>query len=73
MNAGSSSEGREFAARNCDFLFTVMIDPARGKADVAHIQALARARYQRELAVFTTTSVVGRPTRREAEEYHRTP
>ena len=70
MNAGSSSEGREFAARNCDFLFTVMIDPERGKADVAHIQALARARYQRELAVFTTTYVVCRPTRREAEEYH---
>ena len=71
MNAGSSAQGREFAARNCDFLLTVMIDPERGPADVAHIQALAQARYQRELAVFTTTCAVCRPTRRDAKEYRR--
>jgi len=71
MNAGSSPQGREFAARNCDFLFTVMIDPERGRADVNGIQACARERYGRALQVFTTTYVVCRPTRREAEEYHR--
>lgn len=70
MNAGSSRQGREFAARNCDFLFTVMIDPARGREDVQNIQAFARAQHQRELQVFTTTYVVCRPTMREAEEYH---
>ena len=70
MNAGSSQEGREFAARNCDFLFTVMINPEQGQEEVARIKALAKAQFQRELAVFTTTYVVCRPTRREAEEYH---
>ncbi len=70
MNAGSSRQGREFAARNCDFLFTVMIDPDRGREDVRAIQAYALAEHRRRLQVFTTTYVVCRPTRREAEEYH---
>ena len=34
MNAGSSAEGRDFAARNADFLFTVLIDPEQGRNDV---------------------------------------
>ena len=71
MNAGSSRQGREFAARNCDFLFTVMIDPERGREDVNTIKAYAAAEHGRALNVFTTTYVVCRPTRREAEEYHR--
>jgi alkanesulfonate monooxygenase SsuD/methylene tetrahydromethanopterin reductase-like flavin-dependent oxidoreductase (luciferase family) len=71
MNAGSSAEGREFAARNCDFLFTVMLDPESGAAGVEEMRALAEARYRRGLAVFTTTYVVCRPTRAEAEAYHR--
>lgn len=70
MNAGSSRQGREFAARNCDFLFTVMIDPESGREDVRAIKALAQAEHRRRLQVFTTTYVVCRPTRREAEEYH---
>ena len=70
MNAGSSAQGQEFAARNCDFLFTVMLDLAEGAATVARMQALALARYQRALALFTTTYVVCRPTRREAQDYH---
>ncbi|MGE3773843.1 MAG: LLM class flavin-dependent oxidoreductase [Gammaproteobacteria bacterium] len=71
MNAGSSRQGREFAARNCDFLFTVMIDPERGRADVDAIKTHAQAQYGRTPGVFTTTYVVCRPTRREAEDYHR--
>jgi len=70
MNAGSSAQGREFAARNCDCLFTVMLDTVSGAATVREMQAVARSRYQRELAVFTTTYVVCRPTTRDAEEYH---
>jgi alkanesulfonate monooxygenase SsuD/methylene tetrahydromethanopterin reductase-like flavin-dependent oxidoreductase (luciferase family) len=70
MNAGSSREGREFAARNCDFLFTVMIDPERGREEVRAIREFAAATHARRLEVFTTTYVVCRPTRREAEEYH---
>ena len=70
MNAGSSVEGREFAARNCDFLFTVMVDLASGAETVAQMQKIARARYQRELGVFTTTYVVCRPSVEQAREYH---
>ena len=70
MNAGSSDQGREFAARNCDFLFTVMIDTDTGAEVVRTMRALARERYQRELGVYTTTYVVCRPTRAAAEEYH---
>ncbi len=70
MNAGSSDEGRDFAAKNCDFLFTVMVDPDSGAEVVKQMQTVARTRYQRELGVFTTTYVVCRPTRAEAEDYH---
>lgn len=69
MNAGSSKAGRNFAARNADFLFTVLIDPEKGKKDVQDIRAMA-AGYNREIGIFTTTYVVCRPTMKEAEEYH---
>ncbi len=71
MNAGSSDQGREFAAKNCDFLFTVMVDPASGADIVRHMQAVAHERYQRQLGIFTTTYVVCRPTTQDAENYHR--
>jgi len=71
MNAGSSDDGRDFAARNCDVLFTVMVDLASGADTVRQWQRIARERYARELGIFTTTYVVCRPTRREAEDYHR--
>ena len=70
MNAGSSDEDREFAARNCDFLFTVMVDIASGAQTVARMQAIARERYQRQLGVFTTSYVVCRPTTAQAQAYH---
>ncbi len=69
MNAGSSTAGRSFAARNCDFLFTVLIDPEKGRKDVADIKAIA-ASFERTVGIFTTTYVVCRPTKKEAEEYH---
>lgn len=70
MNAGSSPQGRVFAAQNCDFLFTVIIDIAGAAEIVRQYQALARQRFARELELFTTAYVVCRPTTREAEEYH---
>lgn len=70
MNAGSSAEGQGFAARNCDFLFTVILDTASGADTVRRVQALARERHQHELGVFTTCYVVCRASQREAEEYH---
>lgn len=70
MNAGSSDQGRDFAARNCDFLFTVMVDLASGRETVSEWRRRAREAYGRELGVFTTTYVVCRPTTAEAAAYH---
>lgn len=70
MNAGSSDQGREFAARNCDFLFTVIIDTSGGADVVRAYQARARALYRRTLELFTTTYVVCRPSTRQAQAYH---
>jgi len=69
MNAGSSGAGRSFAAKNCDFLFTVLIDLEKGKQDVQSIKGIA-ASFGRGIDVFTTAYVVLRPTRKEAQEYH---
>jgi dimethylsulfone monooxygenase len=69
MNAGSSGAGRGFAAKNCDFLFTVLIDLEKGKQDVQRIKEMA-AGFGRGIDIFTTSYVVLRPTRREAQEYH---
>lgn len=69
MNAGSSEAGRRFAARNCDVMFTVFLDEDRARQSVADIHALA-AEYGRQVQVFTSTHVVCRPTRQEAEDYY---
>jgi alkanesulfonate monooxygenase SsuD/methylene tetrahydromethanopterin reductase-like flavin-dependent oxidoreductase (luciferase family) len=78
MNAGSSGEGRAFALRNCDAWFTsVRHDGSQREADletaIPKIQeARAEARmHGREIGVFTVGVVVCRPTRKEADEYHR--
>jgi dimethylsulfone monooxygenase len=69
MNAGSSIAGRSFGAKNCDFLFTVLIDLEKGKQDVQGIKGIA-AGFGRGIEVFTTSYIVVRPTRKEAQEYH---
>ena len=69
MNAGSSGAGRSFGAKNCDFLFTVLIDLKKGKQDVQSIKEIA-AGFGRGIDVLTTSYVVLRPTRKEAQEYH---
>lgn len=71
MNAGASSAGRSFGARNCDFLFTIVSDLERARSDVAEVKRLAAAHGCDALDVFTTSYVVCRPTQREAEDYHR--
>jgi len=78
MNAGSSGEGRAFALRNCDAWFTSVRhdgSQTRGRLETAipKIQeARAEARmHGREIGVFTVGVVVCRPTRKEADEYHR--
>lgn len=69
LNAASSEEGRDFAVRNVDFLFTVLVDIEKGKADVTAVKERAR-KVGRDVGVFTTSYVVCRPTKKEAEEYH---
>jgi alkanesulfonate monooxygenase SsuD/methylene tetrahydromethanopterin reductase-like flavin-dependent oxidoreductase (luciferase family) len=69
MNAGSSGAGRTFAAQNCDFLFTVLIDLEKGRQDVQAIKTTA-AGFGRSIDVFTTSYVVVRPTRKQAIDYH---
>jgi FMNH2-dependent dimethyl sulfone monooxygenase len=70
MNAGSSPQGRSFAARNADRAFTVVAGPEDGAQVVAQIRAEAHA-HGRDVGVFTLGHVVCRPTRREAEEFLR--
>jgi FMNH2-dependent dimethyl sulfone monooxygenase len=70
MNAAGSGEGREFAARNADFLFKIAIDVEKEKSEVDAIRANA-AKLGRKTGVFTLCHVVCRPTQREAEEYYR--
>ncbi|HXP92823.1 MAG TPA: LLM class flavin-dependent oxidoreductase [Candidatus Binatia bacterium] len=70
MNAAFSPAGREFAYRNCDFLFTLLRDHGQGAEAVAQTRAGA-AKYGRKVGVFTPGYIVCRPTRKEAEDYHR--
>jgi alkanesulfonate monooxygenase SsuD/methylene tetrahydromethanopterin reductase-like flavin-dependent oxidoreductase (luciferase family) len=69
MNAAGSAEGRDFAARNADYLFAISVDLEQSKSEVAAIKANAQ-RLGRDAGVFTLCHVVCRPTKREAEEYY---
>lgn len=71
LNAGSSEQGREFAARNSDVVFTVVGGPEDGAAVVTSVKATARERYGRDVGVFTPAYCVCRSTRAEAEDFHR--
>ncbi|WP_179957710.1 LLM class flavin-dependent oxidoreductase [Exilibacterium tricleocarpae] len=68
LNAAASKEGRAFAMRNADFLFTPVFDFEQARATVTEIEQLAAA-VQRQVGVFTFCQVVCRPTQREAQEY----
>ena len=69
INAGSSPQGRGFAARNSDFVFTSVMGPEDGKAIVAGLKEQARRDHAREMGVFTFSHVVCRETKKEADEY----
>lgn len=70
LNAAGSGQGREFALRNADFLFTPAIDLARSQAEVAELKHKAAA-VGREVGVLTFSHVVCRPTEREAQAFHK--
>ena len=69
--AGNSGRGRDFAARNADMMFTaIRADLSTVPGNIAALKEMARG-YGKEIGVFTNVAIVCRPTREEAEEYHR--
>jgi len=68
INAAGSGQGREFATKNADFLFTPAIDLARSKEEVAEIGELSAAK-GRNVDVLTFSHVVCRPTEAEAKTF----
>lgn len=68
LNAAASEEGRAFAMRNADFLFTPVFDFDQASETVDDINIRAKA-VGRNVNVLTFSTVVCRSTQAEAEEY----
>lgn len=68
LNAAGSGQGREFAVRNADFLFTPAIDLSRSTEEIGALKAQGRAA-GRDVGVLTFSHVVCRPTEKEARDY----
>jgi alkanesulfonate monooxygenase SsuD/methylene tetrahydromethanopterin reductase-like flavin-dependent oxidoreductase (luciferase family) len=71
MNAAASSAGKSFSIRHSDVLFTTLLDLESAPTHVQEIKSLARQSGNDRLEVFTHAYIVCRPTRREADDYHR--
>ncbi|MER9316234.1 LLM class flavin-dependent oxidoreductase [Mesorhizobium sp. M0659] len=69
MNAAFGPPGREFAAANCDHIFTSFSDLDAGRKHIDDIGGRAAAK-GRDVGVFTVGHVVCRPTQAEAEDYY---
>lgn len=69
FNAGASTQGREFAARNANFIFTPFVDIPMAEKVVADVHAAA-AGHGRQVGVLTSSHVVCRATRREAKDFY---
>lgn len=69
MSAGFSPKGRDFAAQAADLLFTSVSNMQRAPSIVRSVKDYA-ARYDREVAVFTTCHIVCRATRKQAEDFY---
>jgi alkanesulfonate monooxygenase SsuD/methylene tetrahydromethanopterin reductase-like flavin-dependent oxidoreductase (luciferase family) len=69
LNAGSSKQGREFAARNADFAFTIVGGPEDGAEIVKQVTNQARSEFDRKMGVFTLGHCVVRPTHAEAVDF----
>ncbi|CAN7258610.1 LLM class flavin-dependent oxidoreductase [Rhizobium sp. LjRoot30] len=70
MNAAFGGPGRDFAAKNCDYLFTTFTEIAESGSHVADIRSRAEAA-GRDVGVYTVCHVVCRETQQEAEDYYR--
>jgi len=69
VNAAGSKQGRGFATRNANFLFTPAIDLERSTVEIQELNEQARSQ-GREVEVLTFSYVVCRPTEEEARAYH---
>lgn len=69
LNAGSSPQGREFAAKNADFVFTIVGGPDDGADVVRTVQSTATNAYGRQAGVLTLGHCVVRPTEAEARDF----
>ena len=69
LNAGSSAQGREFAARNANFVFTIVGGPDDGAEVVKTVTTQAKDEYHRDAGVFTLGYCVVRPTEKEAKDF----
>jgi len=70
LNAGSSLQGREYAARNADCVYTIVGGTEDGADVVKLVEGMAKVKYGRKAGVFTLGHVVCRPTEAEAQEYY---
>lgn len=70
MNAAFGDPGRNFAAANCDYLFSTFTTLEEGGAHVRDVRARA-ARHGRNVGVYTVLHVVCRETEQEARDYYR--
>ncbi len=71
LNAGSSDQGRDYAARNANFAFTIVGGPEDGYDLVPALKKNARENYGRESGVFTLGHCIVRETEQEAWDFHR--
>lgn len=68
LNAAGSGEGRAFALRNADCLFTPAVDLSRSVKEIAELKAQGKEA-GKEVGVLTFTHVVCRPTEEEAQQF----
>ncbi len=69
LNAGSSDQGRDFAARNANFVFTIVGAPEDGLELVPALKKNALEKYGRQSGVLTLGHCVVRPTEQEALDF----
>ena len=69
ISAGMSPEGRGFAARHVDCLFTAIMNVEALAADIAAVRSIA-AEAGRKFGVYASGHMVARPTRKEAQDYY---
>jgi FMNH2-dependent dimethyl sulfone monooxygenase len=75
MNAGSSPDGKAFAIRNCDALFTTARRETNEEAPFEEAASYVVAAKEQaralghEIGVYTVGVVTARPTQREADDY----